>query len=95
MNQAVAELALNLYRECLRKVLTQRGGYECQETEGSFMLAFYNCTDAAQFCVLVSLAEICVQACEMRTRVTARNMRTYIVSRMQTSAKCYSSAGAA
>lgn len=54
-NQAMSELALNLYRECLRKVLTQRGGYECQETEGSFMLAFYNCTDAVQFCVLVSL----------------------------------------
>ena len=50
----MAELALNLYRDCLRKVLTQRGGYECQETEGSFMLAFYNCTDAVQFCVLVS-----------------------------------------
>lgn len=49
----MAEVALNLYRECLRKVLMQRGGYECQETEGSFMLAFYNCIDAVQFCVLV------------------------------------------
>ena len=60
-NQAMAELALNLYRECLRKVLTQRGGYECQETEGSFMLAFYNCTDAVQFCVLVSWLNTCIQ----------------------------------
>ena len=49
----MAEVALNLYRECLRKVLMQRGGYECQETEGSFMLSFYNCIDAVQFCVLV------------------------------------------
>ena len=67
-NQAMAELALNLYRECLRKVLTQRGGYECQETEGSFMLAFYNCTDAVQFCVLVSLhGNVCTMnhACRM------------------------------
>ncbi len=53
-NQAMAEMALNLYRECLRKVLMQRGGYECQETEGSFMLSFYNCIDAVQFCVLVT-----------------------------------------
>ena len=53
-NQAMAEVALNLYRECLRKVLMQRGGYECQETEGSFMLSFYNCVDAVQFCILVS-----------------------------------------
>ena len=54
-NQTMAEVALNLYRECLRKVLMQRGGYECQETEGSFMLSFYNCIDAVQFCILVSL----------------------------------------
>ncbi len=53
-NQAMAEMALNLYRECLRKVLMQRGGYECQETEGSFMLSFYNCIDAVQFCILVT-----------------------------------------
>lgn len=52
-NQPMAEVALNLYRECLRKVLMQRGGYECQETEGSFMLSFYNCIDAVQFCILV------------------------------------------
>lgn len=52
-NQTMAEVALNLYRECLRKVLMQRGGYECQETEGSFMLSFYNCIDAVQFCILV------------------------------------------
>ena len=55
-NQAMSEVALNLYRECLRKVLMQRGGYECQETEGSFMLSFYNCVDAVQFCILVSVA---------------------------------------
>ncbi len=54
-NQPMAEVALNLYRECLRKVLMQRGGYECQETEGSFMLSFYNCIDAVQFCILVRL----------------------------------------
>lgn len=65
-NQAMAEMALNLYRECLRKVLMQRGGYECQETEGSFMLSFYNCLDAVQFCVLVtflacaSLLDCCI-----------------------------------
>ena len=53
-NQPMAEVALNLYRECLRKVLMQRGGYECQESEGSFMLSFYNCIDAVQFCILVS-----------------------------------------
>ena len=56
-NQAMAEVALNLYRECLRKVLMQRGGYECQESEGSFMLSFYNCIDAVQFCILVSAVQ--------------------------------------
>ncbi|DBA86983.1 TPA: hypothetical protein ACH3X2_000365 [Trebouxia sp. C0005] len=59
-NQAMAEVALNLYRECLRKVLMQRGGYECQETEGSFMLSFYSCIDAVQFCILAQHALLAV-----------------------------------
>ena len=68
-NQPMAEVALNLYRECLRKVLMQRGGYECQETEGSFMLSFYNCIDAVQFCILVS-----IPGCNLGLSISSGNL---------------------
>ncbi|KAK9828712.1 hypothetical protein WJX72_001669 [[Myrmecia] bisecta] len=50
-NPGAAQLALTLYRDCLRKTLVGRGT-ECQELDGSFMLAFKTVIDAIQFCVL-------------------------------------------
>ncbi len=51
-NASAAALALTLYRDCLRKILA-RHGIECQELDGSFMLAFGNVIEAIKFCVLV------------------------------------------
>lgn len=50
----LASEALGLLRRCLREVLRHAGdgsGYECQEDEGAFMLAFANASDAAAFAV--------------------------------------------
>eukprot|EP00891_Asterochloris_glomerata_P003362 jgi/Astpho2/3362/Aster-04706 len=44
---------LVLYRDTLRRVLRQTGGYECQESEGTFMLVFERPLKAVQFCLLV------------------------------------------
>eukprot|EP00928_Gymnodinium_smaydae_P044412 TRINITY_DN29627_c0_g1_i1.p1 TRINITY_DN29627_c0_g1~~TRINITY_DN29627_c0_g1_i1.p1 ORF type:complete len:1310 (+),score=216.09 TRINITY_DN29627_c0_g1_i1:506-3931(+) len=49
---ALAATALGLLRRCVRAVIASAGratGYECQEDEGAFMLAFADLTDAAAF----------------------------------------------
>jgi len=53
---ALAVQSLGLLRGCLRDVLRHAGdgsGYECQEDEGAFMLAFANMLDAAVFSILL------------------------------------------
>ena len=50
---------LVLYRDTLRRVLRQTGGYECQESEGTFMLVFQRPLKAVQFCLLVSCRSFC------------------------------------
>ena len=52
-NVAAAEQALGIYREYVRRCLAQRGGYECQEADGEFMLAFAFPMQAVQFCLSV------------------------------------------
>mmetsp|Transcript_44831 Transcript_44831/g.116064 ORF Transcript_44831/g.116064 Transcript_44831/m.116064 type:complete len:826 (+) Transcript_44831:60-2537(+) len=72
--QLVAD-ALGILRSCLRKVLGSSGGYECQEIEGSFMLAFNNMVQAASFAeALVQAiarlswpAELCAYSAEFAT----------------------------
>lgn len=49
-----AEHAMTLYRDVIRRLLRTTDGYECQEAEGSFMLAFHKPTKAVQFCLLVT-----------------------------------------
>ena len=49
-----ANSALLIYLACVRKLLRRFGGYECQEADGSFMLAFKHPTDAILFCLMVS-----------------------------------------
>ncbi len=50
-----ANSALLIYLACVRKLLRRFSGYECQEADGSFMLAFKNPTDAILFCLMVTI----------------------------------------
>jgi class 3 adenylate cyclase len=59
---SLASHALGMLRHCVRDLLTANGrnGYECQEDEGAFMLAFPNLSETAAFaCDLqMELAEL-------------------------------------
>jgi class 3 adenylate cyclase len=48
---ALAAHSLGMLRRCVRELLTTSGrcGYECQEDEGAFMLAFSNVSETAAF----------------------------------------------
>ena len=48
-----AEHAMTLYKDVIRRLLRTTEGYECQEAEGNFMLAFHKPMKAVQFCLLV------------------------------------------
>jgi len=48
-----ANSAVLIYLACVRKLVRRFSGYECQEADGSFMLAFKNPTDAVLFCLMV------------------------------------------
>ena len=48
-----ANTALQIYLACIRKLLRSFDGYECQEADGSFMLAFKDPIDAVLFCLTV------------------------------------------
>ena len=52
-NLAAAEHALFMYRDRVRQCLSQFSGYECQVTEGEFMMAFSEPTQAVLFCLTV------------------------------------------
>ena len=51
---AAAEEALVMFRYKVRRALRDQQGYECQETDGDFMLAFSTSADAVRFCLTVS-----------------------------------------
>merc|ERR1712178_247567 len=50
-DHSLATEALGMLRSCVRELLTEggRSGYECQEDEGAFMLAFPNLSETAAF----------------------------------------------
>ena len=48
-----ANSALLIYLACTRKLLRLFNGYECQEADGSFMLAFKAPIDSLLFCLMV------------------------------------------
>ena len=50
---AAAEEALVMFRYKVRRALRDQQGYECQEADGDFMLAFNTPCDAARFCLSV------------------------------------------
>ena len=44
-----------MFRYKVRRALRDQQGYECQEADGDFMLAFSSPCDAVRFCLLVCL----------------------------------------
>jgi hypothetical protein len=52
-NRSATEAALQLYSDCVRWLLLVAGGYECQEMEGSFMVAFTAADAALEWCLMV------------------------------------------
>lgn len=50
---AATEEALVMFRYKVRRALRDQQGYECQEADGDFMLAFNTPCDAARFCLSV------------------------------------------
>ena len=53
VNVAAKTAALALYLSCVRRLLRPFLGYECQEANGDFMLAFAKPLDAVYFCLAV------------------------------------------
>lgn len=47
------EEALVMFRYKVRRALRDQQGYECQEADGVFMLAFTSPADAVRFCLSV------------------------------------------
>lgn len=52
-SREAAELALELYSDAVRWLLLVGGGYECQEAEGTFMVAFSSADVAIEWCLMV------------------------------------------
>lgn len=48
-----AELAVMLYQDYVRRWLLKMSGYECQQADGGFMLAFASPLNAIHFCLVV------------------------------------------
>ena len=57
--------AMTLYRDVVRRLLKVTQGYECQEADGNFMLAFHQPVKALQFCLLVCTRLLCSIFCAM------------------------------
>ena len=53
-NAVATEAALGHLRDCARLLLGKHSGYECQEADGEFMLAFHDSWQACLFCLRVS-----------------------------------------
>ena len=60
-NSSATDLALLLFKDYVRRWLMNTHGYECQEAEGEFMLAFSSPLPAVQFCLLVRRRCVFVQ----------------------------------
>lgn len=64
------EQALDQYRTIVRHCLACMHGYECQEADGEFMLAFHCGAHAANFCLMARPSSalhlsICCRALEL------------------------------
>ena len=52
-NHEAANVAAQLYRDTVRWLLLAAGGYECQESDCSFMVAFISAEAALEWCLMV------------------------------------------
>lgn len=52
-NFDAAQAALVSFRNIVRLWLNALDGYECQEANGDFMIAFHSASQAAHFCLQV------------------------------------------
>ena len=59
---AATEEALVMFRYKVRRALRDQQGYECQEADGDFMLAFSRPGDAVRFCLMVRPFLLCSAA---------------------------------
>ena len=55
LDRDTADLACQLYSDTVRWLLLAAGGYECQEGEGTFMVAFTAADAALEWCLMVQL----------------------------------------
>lgn len=62
-NEALAQHTLDLYCKCVRNTLSASGGYECQELEGTYMLAFAEPRFAIDFSLVLQLTMLQVRDC--------------------------------
>ena len=53
LHEAAANLMLEMYNTTVRKSLLAVGGYECQELDGAFMIAFNDASDAMEWCLML------------------------------------------
>ena len=56
MDAKLAQRVRARYKSCVRTTLRLAKGYECQDLNGVFMLAFTNASDAVRWAVLLNLA---------------------------------------
>ena len=45
-----------MYQDYIRRWLLKMSGYECQQADGEFMLAFASPVNAVQFCLVVRVS---------------------------------------
>ena len=56
MDKQVAMIALGRFKSCVRTSLLLYDGYECQENEGTFILAFASPRAALEWALALQLA---------------------------------------
>ena len=56
MDKQVAMIALGRFKSCVRTSLLLYDGYECQENEGTFILAFAGPRAALEWALILQLA---------------------------------------
>lgn len=60
MNPRAAKQALEMFCSAVRTTLNACQGYECQEKDGIFMLAFADAGAALEWACLLNLALLCI-----------------------------------
>ena len=56
IDRQLASVALGQFKSCVRTTLLLCDGYECQETEGAFLIAFSSPRAALEWALVLQLA---------------------------------------